>query len=163
DFRVNERAFQLIEQVSGRAGRRLGQGKVMIQMRQVNHSVIHYALSHNFHELYKNETLLRKEFGYPPYSRLIQISAKHVKEEVAIQLIKELYRSMSNYSKYIQGPSQPVISRIRNQFIYEIWFKLPRNTQIIQKCKHDIQHAIQLILQKKELRGGYFQCNVDPF
>ncbi len=163
DFRVNERAFQLIEQVSGRAGRRSGQGKVMIQLRQINHPVIRYALSHNYNDLYINEVLLRKEFGYPPYSRIIQIAAKHVKEEVALQLIRELYKSIPNYSKYIQGPSQPVISRIKNQFIYEIWLKLPRNMQVLQKCKHDIQQAIQFILQKKEFRGGYFQCNVDPF
>lgn len=163
DFRVNERAFQLIEQVSGRAGRRSGQGKVMIQMRQVNHPVIQFALAHNFHELYSNEVALRKEFGYPPFTRLIQISAKHVKEDIAIHLIRELHKSLPNYSKFIQGPSQPVISRIRNQFIYEIWFKLPRNTQLIQKCKRDIQQAIQITLQKKECRGGHFQINVDPF
>lgn len=163
DFRVNERAFHLIEQVSGRAGRRLGQGKVMIQLRQTTHPVIQFALSHQYKALYANEISLRKEFGYPPFTRLIQVAAKHIKEDIAIQLIRELYKCLPSYTKYMQGPSEPVIARIRNQYIQELWFKLPRNMRLIQKCKHDIQQAIQIVLQRKEFKGGHFQFNVDPF
>ncbi len=77
DFRVNERAYQLMEQVSGRAGRKNKQGEVIIQVSNTNHPVLQFVQEHNYKNLYDFEIENRKQFFYPPYSRLVKILFKH--------------------------------------------------------------------------------------
>src|SRR5215210_4782272 len=83
DFRVNERAFQLMEQVSGRAGRREEQGKVIVQVSNTQHPVLHFVQKHNYEELYKFEIENRRQFFYPPFSRIIQVTFKHKEKHIA--------------------------------------------------------------------------------
>jgi primosomal protein N' (replication factor Y) len=77
DFRVNERGFQLMEQVSGRAGRRTGRGLVLIQAAKTNHPVLAFVQQHDYQKFYENEMEMRLLFFYPPYCRLIRLSLKH--------------------------------------------------------------------------------------
>ena len=77
DFRVNERAFQLMEQVSGRAGRRDGKGEVMIQVANMRHPVLGYVQQHDYKQFFTNEIDERKRFLYPPFSRLILLRFRH--------------------------------------------------------------------------------------
>ena len=81
DFRVNERAFQLMEQVSGRAGRKNEQGKVIIQAINVKHPVILMVQEHNYKKFYEYEIANRKEFFYPPFSRIVMLTMKHKDKE----------------------------------------------------------------------------------
>ncbi|MFX6230533.1 primosomal protein N', partial [Acinetobacter baumannii] len=71
DFRVNERAYQLMEQVSGRAGRKDGKGKVMVQVSNLQHPVLHFVQTHDYKKLFMYETESRKAYQYPPYYRMI--------------------------------------------------------------------------------------------
>ena len=117
DFRVNEKAYQLMEQVSGRAGRKDDQGKVLIQVSQANHPVLQFVQQHNYPALFDFEIHNRQAFNYPPFSRIILISCKHVDKNIAQEAANILMRGLSSsYGKYITGPAQPVVDRIRNQY-----------------------------------------------
>src|SRR5258705_3608835 len=126
DFRVNERAFQLMEQVSGRAGRKEETGKVMVQTSQPTHPVFQFVQKHDSQKSFMEGLKKRKEFDYPPFTRIIHITFKHKIKEVverAAQLYADALRS--KYDKYIVGPAEPVIGRIRNQYLMELLLKLP--------------------------------------
>ena len=101
DFRVNERAFQLMEQVSGRAGRKDVQGKVLIQATQVNHPVLKFVQQHDYKKMYAYELENRRQFFYPPFSRLIKITLKHKSKEVvdaaAEQLSSALHKDLNDF------------------------------------------------------------------
>src|SRR5690606_8465518 len=90
DFRVNERAFQLMEQVSGRAGRKDEQGKVLIQTSNTKHPVLSYVQQHDYKKMYEAELPNRQQFFYPPYSRVIHISLKHKVKETANDAAEQL-------------------------------------------------------------------------
>ena len=82
EFRVNERAFQLMEQVSGRAGRKDGKGKVLIQVANTRHPVLQWVMDHDFKAFYTQEAAARQQFFYPPFSRIIRITFKHKLREI---------------------------------------------------------------------------------
>jgi primosomal protein N' (replication factor Y) len=83
DFRVNERAFQLMEQVSGRAGRKDEQGRVMIQVSNTRHPVLGFVQQHDFRSFYLQEIEARRQFSYPPFSRCILLTFRHPIKDVA--------------------------------------------------------------------------------
>jgi primosomal protein N' (replication factor Y) len=139
DFRVNERAFQLMEQVSGRAGRKDAHGKVMIQVANTNHPVLKFVKAHDYKSFYAEEIQGRRQFFYPPFSRIIQLTFKHKQKEVveaAAQFVAENMKVL--FANYMVGPAEPVVNRIRNQYIMELLFKLPKDAQLIHQCKEMI-------------------------
>src|SRR6202012_6050630 len=84
DFRVHERAFQLMEQVSGRAGRKTDTGGVMIQVSNTTHPVLGFVQAHDYRALYDFEIQSRQQFAYPPFSRLVKITFRHKHEEIVM-------------------------------------------------------------------------------
>ena len=139
DFRVNERAFQLMEQVSGRAGRKDGKGKVMIQTMNPTHPVLQHVAHHDFLTMYNEEIEKRKQFFYPPFSRIINLHFRHKERDVVFDAAHRFAKGLDiAWGKYIVGPAEPVVNRVRNMFLMEMLFKLPRDSQMISKCKHDI-------------------------
>ncbi len=151
EFRVNERAFQLMEQVSGRAGRRDGVGKVLIQTNTPQHPVLQYVAQHDYIGMYLEEIEKRKQFFYPPFSRIIHITLKH-KERDVVQEAAHVFASalQTPYADYIVGPAEPVVNRVRNLFLMELLIKLPRDSNTIAKCKSDIQkHCANLHAEKR--------------
>ncbi len=153
DFRVNERSFQLMEQVSGRAGRKEKQGLVLIQVRNTNHPVLKLVQQHDYKKFYEEEIINRKNFFYPPYSRLIKITFRHKSNEVvggAALLFAGLIKK--NFENYMIGPAQPVVNRVRNQFLMELLFKLPKDTHLINSCKQSIIDTIVEMHQDKIYR-----------
>jgi primosomal protein N' (replication factor Y) len=163
EFRVNERAFQLMEQVSGRAGRKDGKGKVLIQVANTKHPVLQYVMEHDYKMFYEQEMIARQQFFYPPFSRIIQISFRHkLKETVqdaanlfALQLKKE-------FDRYITGPAEPVVGRIRNQYIMELMLKLPRNGSTIAFAKQVIQQQRAILQSDRKFRSVSIVPDVDP-
>ena len=163
DFRSFERSFQLMTQVSGRAGRRADQGLVIIQTYDPGHRIIKQVVQHNFQALYQAEIKDRRDFYYPPFSRLIRISLKHKDPELvnrcAYYLAKEL---RSKWENQILGPQAPVISRIQNQHIRQILIKSAKGQE-----HRDIRNHIRSILLKlksdKTFRPVTIQPDVDPF
>jgi primosomal protein N' (replication factor Y) (superfamily II helicase) len=162
DFRVHERAFQLMEQVSGRAGRKDEQGKVMIQTTQVNHPIIQFVQQHDYKKMYEFELQNRKEFFYPPFSRIIKIVLKHKAKEVvddmAHKLVEALQRDLNNF---VVGPAAPVVGRIRNQYLMELLIKLPLDMKKIEQYKKLIRNHINLLLTEKRFKGVVTITDVD--
>ncbi len=140
DFRVNERAFQLMEQVSGRAGRKDGMGKVMIQTMNPTHPVLLHVARHDYVGMYQEEIEKRKQFSYPPFSRVIHIHFRHKEREVVYEAAHAFAGSMqAAYGQFIVGPAEPVVNRVRNMYLMEMLLKLPRDKALITQCKEHIQ------------------------
>lgn len=162
DFRVNERAFQLMEQVSGRAGRKDDQGKVYIQVNNTNHPVLQFVKEHNYRKLYDFELTNRKAFFYPPYSRLIKLIFRHRTQETSEAASNEMKQNLSVYEQYLSGPAEPVINRIRNQYLRELMIKLPKDPVIQNDVRNKIQSSIVSIQSDKRYRQVGIIIDVDP-
>jgi len=162
DFRVNERAFQLMEQVSGRAGRREEQGKVIVQVSNTHHPVLQFVQQHNYEDLYKFEIENRKQFFYPPFSRIIQLTCKHKFRDVAEEAANILGRFLTEkYAAYLSGPAEPSVNRVRNQYLFELLLKLPKDAQFILRCKHEILQQAAIIQSNKRYRSVTIIADVD--
>lgn len=163
DFRAHERAFQLMEQVSGRAGRREKKGKVIIQALNVTHPVLQWVKAHDYNGFYKNEIAVRQEFYYPPYCRLVLLTLKHKKNELVREAAEMLVVSMRQDLKdLITGPAAPVIPRIRNQYLLEIMIKLPKVSGKGINYKNIISNHVQLLHTHKQYRSVNISIDVDP-
>lgn len=163
DFRVNERAFQLMEQVSGRAGRREATGKVMIQTIQPQHLLLQLVQRHDYKSMYDTEIESRKQFSYPPFSRLIHLTFKHKMKDIVERGANQFANSLRNkYGNYIVGPAEPVINRIRNLYLMELLLKLPRDTRLITQCKEDILHEVAVLRNERSFKSVVIVPDVDP-
>jgi len=162
DFRVHERAFQLMEQVSGRAGRKEETGKVLVQTSQPQHPLLQIVQQHDYKMMFTEELKKRKEFAYPPFSRIIHITFKHKIKEVVERAAVHYTNTLRNkYGNYIVGPAEPVIGRIRNQYLMELLLKLPRDGKTIIQCKKDLLEQIAILHQDKSFRSVTVVADVD--
>jgi primosomal protein N' (replication factor Y) len=163
DFRVNERAFQLMEQVSGRAGRKDGKGKVLVQVSNTTHPVLQFVQQHNFEMLYSFEVENRKQFFYPPFSRLVQVTFKHKEQHVAEEAANIMLQGLKkSFEKYISGPAEPLVNRVRGQYLQELLLKLPKDSQLIDRCKQEIEQQTVIIQTNKRYRQVSIVPDVDP-
>jgi primosomal protein N' (replication factor Y) (superfamily II helicase) len=162
DFRVNERGFQLMEQVSGRAGRKEATGKVLVQTSQPTHPVLLYVQQHDYKKMFADEIVKRKHFFYPPYSRLIQLTFRHKIKEVVQHAAQQFADSLKNkYSDFINGPAEPVVNRVRNQYLMELLLKLPKDQRLIAQCKKDILGQITTLHAEKRMSSVVIIPDVD--
>ena len=162
DFRVNEKAFQLMEQVSGRAGRREEQGQVIIQVNNTKHPVLQFVRDHDYQKLFDYELENRHNFFYPPFSRTILLTFKHRQKHLAEEAANIMSQSLlRRYSKYLSGPAEPVVNRVRNQYLFELLLKLPKDAQLIQQCKRDILQQEAIIQTNKRYRTVSIIADVD--
>jgi primosomal protein N' (replication factor Y) len=163
DFRAFERSYQLLAQVSGRAGRREKQGKVDIQAYADNHRIIAQVVENKYEEMYEDEILERKQFNYPPFSKLIFLNVKHKDADLlnfaAQRLATELRAQLG---KRVLGPEQPLVSRIRNYYLKQIIIKSEKDTAV-QKVKTLIKDTIQHIHTDPTFKGVIIQIDVDPY
>jgi primosomal protein N' (replication factor Y) (superfamily II helicase) len=163
DFRVHERAFQLMEQVSGRAGRKDKQGRVMIQTSTPHHPLLLHVAHHDYIGMYHEEIEKRKQFFYPPFSRIIDIHFRHRQREVVNDAAVLFSRSLETaYGKYIVGPAEPVVNRVRNLYLADLLLKLPRDAKLIAKCKEDILKQAILLRQQPAYKSVVIIPDVDP-
>ncbi len=162
DFRVNERGFQLMEQVSGRAGRKQTTGKVLIQTSQPSHPVLLYVKQHDYKKMFADELEKRKHFFYPPFSRLINLSFKHKIREVVEAAAEHFSNALKNkYGNYIIGPAEPVVGRIRNQYLMELLLKLPKDRNLLIQCKKDLLEQVAILHTEKRFRSVVIVPDVD--
>lgn len=163
DFRANERAFQLMEQVSGRAGRRDKKGKVILQTYSPQHAVIHQVQTHAYEKMVQQELRERSQYKYPPYFRLIHLSLRN-KEYAELKTLAyqfgQILRTQVQQAQVL-GPEMPAIGRIRNEFIFNFVIKVPLGTRV-QTVKNGILETIQSIKNSKEGRRTQFMIDVDP-
>lgn len=164
DFRSYERAFQLITQVSGRAGRREKPGKVIIQTSHIDHPILNFILNHTQEEFYQTEIADRRQHAYPPFSRLIEITVKHIDKkttkDAAQQLTALLKENLSDIK--ILGPGEPMISKIRNQYLMSILIKIPRDSGHLMEQKGKIVKQVNRLQKLKEFRSVRVVLDVDP-
>ena len=163
DFRVNERAFQLMEQVSGRAGRKDTQGRVMIQTTNPKHPVLEWIREHDYKKLFQFEIESRRQFHYPPFSKLIQVTFKHKEKHVAESAASLVANVLTkDFGDHIMGPSEPVIGRVRNMYLMEILLKMPRDLKSIDYAKHLIHQQMSILQNDRAFRSVVVQPDVDP-
>lgn len=164
DFRASERAFQLMTQVSGRAGRKHKQGKVIIQALQNDHPVIREVRDHDFFALFQREILERQTFKYPPFYRLIRVTLKHKKTDI-INKAGNLYGKLLKHQlgDAVRGPAVPFISRIRNYYLLDFLVKMERHPQKMKFTKQVVVDAMHQLRQKEGLSGVRVNIDVDPY
>lgn len=163
DFRVNERAFQLMEQVSGRSGRKGTRGKVLIQVANTRHPVLSFVAMHDYAAFYRFEIESRKNFFYPPFCRLIKLTFRHTLKPIvdeASALVAEGLKA--EFEKYMVGPAEPLVNRVRNQYLMELMIKLPREASIINHCKSRVFDEIAKLHNDKRFRAVVVVPDVDP-
>lgn len=147
DFRSSERTFQLMTQVSGRAGRKDLAGEVIVQTMQPEHVAILRAREHDYEGFYAHEMPLRKELNYPPYSRLVLIEFKGKKEETVREhafAFAQLFPAKSSYYERI-GPAEPVLKKLRGEYRWHILVKDDRiKDPSGEKLRRTISGALEL-------------------
>jgi primosomal protein N' (replication factor Y) len=164
DYRANERSYQMLAQVSGRAGRRGKQGKVVIQTYDPNHRVIKQVIDNDYADLYFTEMEERKSFKYPPYFRIISMDVKHKNPEILYNQAEYLARELrKHFGDRVIGPEAPLINRIRNYYIKSIMLKFERDTISIVKAKAIIRDVITQFQTTKLSKGSIIQPDVDPY
>ena len=162
DFRANERAFQLMEQVSGRAGRKHAQGKVLIQAMNVQHPVLQMVQQHDYEKFYHYEIANRKEFFYPPFSRIVMLTLKHKDKAIVTAAADKLAVLLRQDLKdLVVGPAAPVIGRLRNQYLMEIMLKLPKEPGMSMTYKKVIRNHINLMHSEKAFKTVHVIADVD--
>ncbi|MEP6466860.1 MAG: primosomal protein N' [Parafilimonas sp.] len=163
DFRVNERAFQLMEQVSGRAGRKDDLGKVLIQVSNIHHPVLQFVIEHNYKALYDFDIQSRQQYHYPPFTRLIHIRFRHKENHIAEEAANIFTTVIKkHFEPYITGPAQPVINRLRNKYLWDLLLKLPKNAALINQCKTQIEQQTGILKFNKRYRSVDIIVDVDP-
>ncbi|MDF3076659.1 MAG: priA [Sphingobacteriaceae bacterium] len=164
DFRAYERSFQLLSQVSGRAGRRDKPGKVIIQAYDVHHRILSQVIRNDYDEMFKTEVLERRNFQYSPFFRMIQLDVKHkdfqqlnyIAERIAIEL-------RGAFGERILGPEFPLVGRIRNFYIKTIMIKVERSGISIQKVKQSLAEILLRCEVDKNNKGMIVRVDVDPY
>jgi primosomal protein N' (replication factor Y) len=164
DYRANERSYQMLAQVSGRAGRRGKQGKVVIQTYDPSHRVIKQVIENDYADLYVTEMEERKNFKYPPYYRIINLDVKHKNPEVLYNQAEYLANELrKHFGDRVIGPESPLINRIRNYYIKSIMLKFERDAISIVKAKALIREVITQFQTTKLSKGSIVQPDVDPY
>lgn len=163
DFRAFERSYQLLAQVAGRAGRRDKQGKVCIQAYDDSHRIIKQVVANDYAQMYTDELLERKQFNYPPFSRLIFINVKHKEANVLNLAAQTLANTLkAQLGSRVLGPEQPLVARIRNYYIKQIIIKTEKNVAI-QKVKTILKDTIKDFNAQKDFKSVITQIDVDPY
>jgi primosomal protein N' (replication factor Y) len=162
DFRAFERSYQLMSQVAGRAGRRKKRGKVIIQTGQPEHWIIQKVIQHDFQSFYCNEITERRNFFYPPFYKIIQLTLKHKDANQVDRSAIELANSLREvFKERVLGPEYPIIPRINNYFLKQITLKVEREVNNRQ-VKERIQEIIDAFYSVPMNKAVRMHVDVDP-
>ncbi len=163
DFRAHERSFQMLSQVSGRAGRTEKQGKVIIQSFEPNHYIIQQVLNNDYKAMYDRQMADRQKFNYPPFYRLIRIIVKCRNYDKMQQAALWLSIALkNNFGSHVLGPEQPPVGRIKNEFINQLLIKL-ENGSSLQKAKKILYKTEKSFLAIKEYNTVKIILDVDYY
>lgn len=164
DFRAHERAFQLMEQVAGRAGRREGQqGEVIIQCRDPKNLLLQQVVSHDYLAMAESQLEDRRRYGYPPFTRLIIIYMKgRYEDRLDAMVAKYVQQLRYTFGERVLGPEAPPIGRVKNMFIRQVLLKVEReaSTSEIRRLLGIIQSKLSQDIQ--EFSRIVFYYDVDP-
>lgn len=162
DFRSYERAFQLMAQVAGRAGRKNKQGLVVLQTKSPELPVIHEVMTNDYCRMYQEQIEERDLFHYPPFYRLVYVYLKHRKEEVlgqAADLMAGYLRS--GLGSRVLGPDKPPVARIQTLFIRKIVVKVEQGASM-KKVRSYLLQVQRSIMEDERFRSLMVYYDVDP-
>jgi primosomal protein N' (replication factor Y) len=163
DFRAAERAFQMLTQVSGRAGRREKKGLVLIQTNNTQQSLLHKVVNNDYMGYYNDEIKEREGYFYPPFTRVISITVKHEEqdkaEKAAHWLANKLLEKLGKAR--VLGPEKGMVERVRNKFLFDILLKLEKDKLNIKAAKVFLQEQIDEVMLQREFRGIFVVVDVD--
>lgn len=162
DFRSNERAFNMLEQVAGRAGRRKEKGKVMIQTLDPKHEVLADVKNHDYLNFYNREILSRSKFAYPPFTKIINIYIKNKDSEACDRAAVELTKALrQSFGERVLGPEKPFVSRVAGLFIQTIMLKIESGASM-KKVKDLLRLIYSSVSFKPEIKSSTVYYDVDP-
>jgi len=164
DFRAGERAFQLLTQVAGRAGRRKKQGKVVIQTYAPSHPVITETLNYDYPHLFERETRERQKFVYPPFYRMIAVELKHKKPMVVEDAARYIAKNLRDVlGQRIVGPAAPGIARVKGYYRQNIMIKMEKNPRTIDYVKKQLLYQRTLLKTSDGYKSVRMKIDVDPY
>jgi primosomal protein N' (replication factor Y) len=162
DFRAFERSYQLMSQVAGRAGRKKKRGKVIIQTGDPENWVIRRVIEHDYTGFYNSEIIERKNFFYPPFYKIIQVTLKHKDEHVLDSAAATFALSMKEiFKERVLGPDYPVIRRTHNLYQKNIILKVERDAPD-KKVKERLQQLINAFYSVPLHKSIRMIVDVDP-
>ena len=163
DFRSHERAFDMLEQVSGRAGRAHKQGQVIIQTSQPDHDVIKFVQAHDYEGFYQHELADRQQFGYPPFTKVINIYLKH-REDATVGELTVRYSGLLRqvFGTRVLGPMSPLVARVQNLYIRQITLKM-ETAASMSKVKAILRSLYeQMLAADARMKAVRLYYDVDP-
>ena len=162
DFRSNERAFNMIEQVAGRAGRKNEVGEVYVQTTDPNNQIIEKVKTHDYEGYYDEQIDERQRFAYPPFTKIVNIYLKHKDERLvnslAVNYVLELRKIFGNR---VLGPEKPIVGRVANYYIQSIMLKMEANASM-RKVKDLLRTVYERVSIDKNMRSAILYYDVDP-
>lgn len=162
DFRSYERAFQLMAQVAGRAGRKGRPGKVILQTRSMDHPIIRQVIENDYEGMVEEQLAERQLFRYPPFYRLIYVYIKHRKEDVAEQVASDLGRRMRELlGDRVLGPDKPPVGRVQTFFIRKIMLKIEAGGSV-RNVRDFLQQVRREIFAVEKYKSVIIYYDVDP-
>lgn len=162
DFRSSERAFNMMMQVAGRAGRRNGGGIVAVQTYQPEHPLISHLQKHDYNSFYEMEIEDRKRYTYPPFSRLIYIYLKHRDEHTVDDIaVSYGYKLRELFGTRVYGPDEPAVSRIQSLYIRKLMLKIETGASM-KKVKEILRSLFEQMHNLPQMKGVAVYYDVDP-
>jgi len=162
DFRAYERAYQLMSQVAGRAGRRKKQGKVVLQTSHPDHPLIEMILQQNYEAMYEQQIEERELFRYPPLFRLIQITLRHKKEEWLREAAHEYARILrEKLGDRVIGPDKPAVGKVQNYYLKKIVLKIELSASL-SALREILEQARMQMVSHPNFRYVAIHYDVDP-
>lgn len=162
DFRSHERAYQLMAQVSGRAGRKNKRGIVVLQTSNPEHPVIGQVIRNDYAAMFQTQAAERKQFSYPPFTRLIEITVRHKDVKILDTAASELAAELRKiFGKRVFGPNIPPVSRIQNFYIKNILLKIEIEASAM-RAKELLKQTTELLLAHPLYKALKISIDVDP-
>lgn len=162
DFRSNERAFNMLEQVAGRAGRRKDKGTVIIQTVKPTHEVLRFVKAHDYASFYAHEIDDRSRYAYPPFTKVIQIYVKNRDvmscERAAVTFTLALRRV---FGERVLGPEKPFVSRVATYYLQSIMLKVESGASM-RKVKDLLRQILASIAENPDIKSSIIYYDVDP-
>ncbi|MFN5214501.1 MAG: primosomal protein N' [Bacteroidota bacterium] len=164
DFRSNERAFQLIQQVSGRAGRRSEKGKVIIQVQNINNPVIQFLKHHDTDGYYTWEMMQREKLSFPPFCRLAEITLSHKDHKTvknAAATTTDLLRQ--TLGSRVSNAIEPPVNKVRNEYLMQLIIKTERNSSVQFHLRQAVEKLRKHLGHDKDLRSVRLRIDIDAY
>ena len=162
DFRSNERGFNMLSQVAGRAGRRREKGEVVIQSTRPKDRILQYVAAHDYEGYYRSEILEREKYGYPPFTKIVNIYIKHKDALTADRAAVALaLRLREIFGARVLGPEKPFVSRVALWYLQTIMLKMETGVSM-KKVKNLLREVYEETAGEEYMKGTQIYYDVDP-